>query len=235
MRPYPEVLPEFKTLQLVVSGRSLARYGDGEFKLAHHNGGIKSQESSESLSQRLREILIDSGDCLTGIPNIRSDTPKSDFWGPHMRYARLLADRPYVSSFISRPDSAPWINTKKYWALLEQLWIGQDVTVVRGSGKSLAPSDLIGAREVTDILCRKQHAWQDYGEIIDRIGKPKRALICLGPTATVLAVDLCKKGVHAIDLGHIAIFWRKMRRGEPMVVTAEDRSVDRILAAGGDA
>jgi len=232
MRPYPEVTNEFKTLQLVVSGRSLARYGDGEFKMASHDAGIKSQESNPHLSARLREILHNSGDCLVGIPSIRSDTPKAEFWGKHMRYARLLADRPYVSSFITRPDSAPWINTKKYWALMESLWIGQDVTVVRGSGKSLAPPDLIGAREITDVLCRKQHAWQDYDEILERIGKPARALICLGPTATVLAVDLCKKGVHAIDLGHCAIFLRKYRRGEPMVVTEEDRAVDRRLAAG---
>lgn len=232
MRPYPQVLSEFETLKLVASGLSIARFGDGEFKMSSHNAGIKSQEASLTLSARLRDILLESGECLVGIPNIRSDTPKCDFWGNYMRYSRLLARRPYVSSFITRPDSAPWINHPKYWALLESLWVGQDVTVVRGSSKSLAPDDLIGAREITDVLCRKQHAWQDYDEILERIGTPKRALICLGPTATVLAVDLCKKGVHAIDLGHVAIFLRKYRRGLPMVVTDEDKSVDRRLAAG---
>lgn len=235
MSSYPQVLGEYETLKAVVDGRSLARYGDGEFKMASHDAGIKSQNSDPQLSERLRQILHKSGDCMVGIPNIRSNTPKAEFWGKHMKYGRLLANRPYVSSFITRPDSAPWINTKKYWALLESLWVGQDVTVVRGSGKSLAPSDLIGAREVTDILCRKQHAWQDYDEIVERVGRPARAIICLGPTATVLAVDLCKKGVHAIDLGHAAIFLRKYRRGEPMAVTDEDKSVDRRLAAGLDA
>lgn len=232
MRPYPEVISELQTLQLVASGRSIARYGDGELKMASHDAGIKSQNSDPKLSARLRDILIDSGKCLTGVPNIRSDTPKADFWGKYMKYARMMRDRQYVSSFITRPDSAPWINTQAYWSTLESLWIGQDVTVVRGSGKSLAPEDLIGAREITDVLCRKQHAWQDFDEILERIGTPKRALICLGPTATVLAVDLCKKGVHAIDLGHVAIFLRKYRRGQPMVVTEEDKSVDRRLAAG---
>lgn len=229
---YPNVLGEFETLRLVAAGRSLARYGDGEFKLASHNAGIKSQDADLKLSDRLRAVLIDSGQCLVGIPNIRSDTPKAEFWGKHMRYARLLAERPYVSSFITRPDSAPWISTPAYWALLQSLWVDQDVTVVRGSSKSLAPEDLIGAREVTDILCRKQHAFQDYDQILERIGTPKRALICLGPTATLLAVDLCKKGVHAVDLGHVAIFLRKYRRGQPMVVTDEDKSVDRRLTAG---
>lgn len=229
---YPQVLGELETMHRVVSGRSIARYGDGEFKMASHDAGIKSQVSDPRLSARLREILQKSGDCMIGIPNIRSDTPKADFWGKYMKFGRLLADRPYVSSFITRPDSAPWINTSEYWALLESLWVGQDVTVVRGSSKSLAPDDMIGAGEVTDILCRKQHAWQDYHEILDRIGRPSRALICLGPTATVLAVDLCKKGVHAVDLGHAAMFLRKKRRGLPMWVTDEDKSIDRRLTAG---
>lgn len=232
MLSYPQVLGEVETMKLVVSGRSIARYGDGEFKMASHNAGIKSQSSDPKLSARLREILHEPGECLVGVPNIRSDTPKADVWGKHMRYSRLLTHRPYVSSFISRPDSAPWINTPSYWALLESLWVDQDVTVVRGSSKSLAPDDMIGAGEITDILCRKQHAWQDYDEIAERVGTPKRALICLGPTATVLAVDLCKRGVHAIDLGHVAIFLRKYRRGEQMVVTADDKSIDRRLSSG---
>lgn len=235
MTSYPRVLGEVDTLLAVAAGASLARYGDGEFKIAAHGAGIKSQAPHQGLSQRLREILHDSGECLVGIPNIRSDTPKAAFWGPHMRFGDLLSDRPYVSSFISRPDSAPWINTPEYWSLLESLWIGHAVTVVRGSGKSLAPADLIGAGEITDILCRKQHAFQDYEDILARIGTPKRALICLGPTATVLAVELCRRGVHAIDLGHCAIFLRKRRRGEPMVVTDDDKAVDRQLAAGVNA
>lgn len=232
---YPKVIGESETLDRVLAGASLARYGDGEFKMAAHGAGIKSQVAHPVLSRRLREILHASGDCLVGIPNIRSDTPKAEFWGKHMRFADLLADRPYVSSFISRPDSAPWIHTDDYWDRLESLWIDQDVTVVRGSGKSLAPEDLLGANEITDVLCRKQHAFQDYDEILERVGTPTRALICLGPTATVLAVDLCAKGVHAIDLGHVAIFLRKRRRGEPLVVTDEDKAVDRRLAAGADA
>jgi hypothetical protein len=35
-------------------------------------------------------------------------------------------------------------------------------------------------------------------------------IICLGPTATVLAERLAKKGVHALDLGHIGMFMRRL-------------------------
>lgn len=219
---YPEVLDERATLEQVVAGRSLARYGDGEFKICQGHG-CKSQEQSATLSERMRTVLHESGDCLVGIPNIRSDTPKAEFWGKYMSYASYLTTREYVSSFVTRPDSAPWINTQDYWALLESLWVGQDVTLVRGSGKSLVADDLVGARSVTEIIGPRQHAWADYDQLLDRIGTPKRALLCLGPTATIMAVDLCAHGVHAIDLGHAGMFLRKYRKGLPMWLSKEDK------------
>jgi len=235
---YPAVLGELETLRLVASGRSIARYGDGEFKMAAFQSDIKSQRCWPDLQRRLQEILIESGECLVGIPNIHDvlASPvaldqKKTFWAKHLRFhSHLKPGREYVSSLITRPDSAPWINTDAYWSLLQSLWVGQDVTVVGGSGKSLKPEDLVGAGTVTHVLCRPQHAWQDYPEILKRIGTPARALICLGPTATVLAVELCRRGVHAIDLGHIAMFLRKHRRGDPMWVSDEEKAVDRIGA-----
>lgn len=222
MPKYPLVLGESETLDRVIAGASIARYGDGEFKMCR-GSSIKSQRSHPVLRERLRAILKESGECLVGIPNIRSDTPKADFWGHQAHNANLLSERPYVSAFISRPDSAPWINTDEYWARLQSLWIGQDVTLVRGSGKSLTADDLIGAGAITEIIAPRQHAFAEYDAIIDRIGTPQRALLCLGPSATVMAVDLCAKGIHAIDLGHVGMFLRKHRRGEPMWVAEEDK------------
>ena len=171
----------------------------------------------------LQQILRHSGDCLVGIPNIHSATPKAAFWQTQLRFARYLVDRTYVSSFITRPDSAPWINTEAYWTRLQSLWVGQAVTLVRGSAKSLTAADLVGACAVTEILAPTQHAWANYAELLERIGRPARVLLCVGPTASVLAVDLCYRGSHAIDLGHVGMFLRKHRRGAPMVVTAEDK------------
>lgn len=229
MTQYPQVLGERETLALVCQGRSLSRYGDGEFKMAAHGAGIKSQEANPFLSERLKAILLESGECLVGIPNIHQVTEqhvsdqKVEHWSKYLRFRSLLTNRPYVSSFVTRPDSAPCINTPDYWALLESLWLGQDVTLVRGSGKSLCAEDLGGARVVREILAPRQHAWAEYRDLVKRIGTPDRVLICLGPTATVMAVDLCAKGVHAIDLGHVGMFRRKHLRGESMWVTKDDK------------
>lgn len=223
MTAYPTVMGELDTLRLVCEGRSLARYGDGEFNLCLERPA-KKQRHDASLSGRLREILKDSGDCLIGIPNIHSETPKAEFWRKYETSTDLLAVRSYVSSFITRPDSAPWINTAEYWTLLQSLWVGQDVTLVRGSDNSLTDDDLVGAGSVTEVLAHSRDAWSGYESLLERIGTPKRALICLGPTATVLAVDLCARGVHAIDLGHVGMFLRKSRFGQPMTVTEEDKA-----------
>lgn len=219
---YPSVLGESATLELVRQGQSLARYGDGEFALARGRG-IPCQKADPVLQKRLHAILQDSGTCLVGIPNIHSWTPKAAYWRKYARASALLVPRTYVSSFVTRPDSAPWIDTPEYWAALESLWIGQDVTLVRGSEKSLTKADLIGAGTVTEILAPRQHAWATSDLLLEQIGTPARVLLCLGPTATVLAVDLCAKGVHAIDLGHVGMFLRKHRRGEPMIRTEADK------------
>lgn len=223
MKTYPSVLSEEETLTRVLAGASLARYGDGEFKICN-GSSIKSQEYRPQLARRLRDILKTDTGCMVGIPNIHSQTPKAPFWKQYTKFSNLLTDREYASSFITRPDSAPWIDTPNYWASLESLWKGQQVTLVRGSGKSLTADDLASSgATITEILAPRQHAWDDYESLLERIARPTRALLCLGPTATVMAVDLHARGVHAIDLGHIGLFLKKHRRGEPMWLSKEDK------------
>lgn len=237
MDRYPEVLGELDTLKLIVSGKSIARYGDGEFKIAK-GGAAVAQEKDARLSRRLAEILHDSGKCLVGIPNIhevrRRHTveQKREFWSGFLSTKSLLANRPYVSSFVTRIDSAPWLDVPEYWDLLESLWVGQDVTLVRGSSKSLIAEDLIGAN-VTEIVCKRQHAFADYDAILSRVieTKPSRVILCLGPCATALAVDLCEKGIHAIDAGHVGLFLRKHRDGRPMWLSKDEKKAPERVPA----
>ena len=219
---YPSVLGEMETLALVAGGASIARYGDGEFALAEGRS-IRPQRHAAGLAERLRSILLgDCGSCLVGIPNIQSRTPKAKFWEKYTRCAALLsAECDYVSSFITRPDNAPWIDQPAYWQQIESLWRDRDVTLVRGDNPngtgavSLVASDLLSAHSVTEVIAPGVNAWADYEHILRRIGTPRIALLCLGATATVLAVDLCRRGVHAIDLGHAGMFLHQ-RAGIPV-------------------
>jgi hypothetical protein len=231
---YPNVLSEAETLERVLAGASLARYGDGEFTLAEGRSIVNQPRGDLSLSRRLRGILHgDGAPCVVGIPNIHSPTPKAVFWSKYLeRGAALLHPSvTYGSSFISRPDSAPWIDTADYWLRLESLWTGKHVTLVRGEapaphpkkigqftgGVSLIAEDLTTASSVTEVVGPSVDAWSVYPALMEQIGTPQTVLICLGAAATVMAVDLCAKGVHAIDLGHVGMFRRKHLRGESAI------------------
>ncbi len=231
LKVYPEVRTEAETLRRVLAGASLARYGDGEFRLCQ-GLCIPCQKHHPTLARRLREILQAPGRCMVGIPNVRAvlerpgASQKVKFWRPFLTAPLnfLAPDVAYASAFISRPDSAPWIDTPEYWADLESLWAGRDVTLVQGGPRSLQPADLASARRVTVVPCPAREAWSEHRAILARIGRPALALLCLGPTATVLAADLCAAGVQAVDLGHVGMFLRKRRAGEPLTVTAADRA-----------
>jgi hypothetical protein len=212
----------------VVAGASLARYGDGEFGLCAGRP-IKCERGGESLTAWLRLILHAPPDapCLVGVPNIRSATPKIGYWKKYERFAHpFLADRPYVSAFVTRPDSAPWVDQTEFWRMVESLWKGRHVTLVRGSCRSFTSQDLTSALSVHEILGPPVNAWSDYDRIRDTVGSSGRTdivLLSLGPAATVMAYELAARGLHAVDIGHLGMFWRKHLRGEPMIRTDADK------------
>lgn len=222
---YPQTLSETDTLDLVLAGQSLARYGDGEFNLCAGRPA-KAQRIDVRIQSRLQMGLCSADyNCLIAVPNLQSKTPKAEFWNKQINTALRFMEpgRTYGSAFVTRPDSAPWIDTPEYWAKLESLWVGEDVTLVTGGRHGLKEADLVGAN-VREVIAPSANAFSDYHALLELVGTPRRALICLGPTATVLAIDLCRRGVHAIDLGHVGLFLRKHRAGLPMTVTDEDKA-----------
>lgn len=209
----PRVMDERATLDAALAGKSLARYGDGEFKLCLGHDCV-SQRASEDLADDLRAVLhADDPNLLVCIPNLHHNA-KPDSWANYgaAKYMALLEPgREYGSAFITRPDSAPWIDTPDYWADVERLWLGKDVTLVCGTDRSLREDMLTGAASVRMIRDEVSHrdAYERIDEIEERIGTPSGpVLLCLGPCATVLAALLSDKGVHALDLGHIGMFMR---------------------------
>jgi hypothetical protein len=211
---YPRVLDEASTIDEGLAGISLARFGDGELKLAL-GASAKSQAWHPELGPALKQVLKDTrGPCLPCIPNIAAFRgPKEPFWQAYRspRYTALY-DRgaQYGSAFVTRPDSAPHIDTVEYWERVIDLWRGQDVVLVRGSEKSLTAERLVGAHGVREIVGPRQHAWVERDSLFGQLRRESRPVIfCLGATATVLAWRLAHEGVHALDLGHVGMFLKK--------------------------
>lgn len=213
---YPLVLSETATLDQIWAGRAIARFGDGELKLATGRS-IKSQLYHPKLQEALRAVLQDpGGPCLVGIPNIASTprTPKEPFWAPYRGagYTRLYDHRAtYASSFISRPDSAPWIDTPAYWNRIRHLWQDREVWVMGGSQKGWRLEELKGARQVRMLTAPRQQAWavnRDLFQVLREADPEVLIFLSLGPTATVLAHQLAHEGRWALDLGHLPMFLR---------------------------
>lgn len=207
---YPEVLSERLTMELAVGGRSIARIGDGELRLALGVGKHIAQVQDSGLACELREIMQDSA-ALCCIPNAKAPNGKPVMWGPTRYgspdYTQLYRmARHYGSSFICRPDSAIGIDTDEYWLLCRSLWYDKEVTLVIGTrGGSF--THLVHARKVRLIYGPERDAYDAVPELMDKIGTPDHTvMICLGPAATILAERLARKNVHALDLGHMGRF-----------------------------
>lgn len=205
-----KILSELETIA-ACHNRSIARFGDGELRLAI-GGACSSQRADKKLAAELRRLLSEPCDTLVGIPNF-AKTPNRTTWDryaarPYDKFYRLPL---YGSAFITRPDNAPWIDTPDYWDAVRGLWAGKLVTLVLGDRKSLTP-DMIeeGGGTVKRVIeAARTHAYADIGAIQEEIGtEPGLVLMCIGATATALARRLDDKGVHALDLGHIGMFMR---------------------------
>jgi hypothetical protein len=215
---YPKVLGEQETLERVLAGESIARYGDGELKIML-GGNCVSQVANTSLAVEMRRLLENKTRAMIGIPTLDPRCPKLANWTKLApRFARLTnAKKLYGSSFISRPDSAPWINTEKYFDQLESLWSGRRVTFVGNGVRSLTAEFLEshGASKVDWVKCPYRDAYSFIHQLYElcvKLDNP-RIILCVGPTATCLAERLAQVGRHAIDLGHIGMFWRAYAEG----------------------
>lgn len=227
---YPKVIDEYATLRLMLLGRSIARFGDGEWRCAA-GGGCTSQRADPKLAKELKAVLLEQGDgFIVGIPKVEG-CPRAESWAKYCAppYLDLLAPKKgvYHSSFITRPDNAPSIDTPEYWDLVRQLWKDQNVILVVGTAKdgkgaekkSLTAEMMHDAAQLQVIIGPRQHAYEGIDLLekeimwcVDqdiRAGRAQpRVILCLGTTATVLAWRLWKRGIHALDVGHIGMFMR---------------------------
>jgi len=212
LKGYPKVVDEFDTLRQVIAGKSIARYGDGEFNLVR-GGNCVSQRRVPGIQIELQNILKGNNpNLLVAIPRLDVRSPKNVNWMKCcLHYGSYLSPtKQYHSAFITRPDSAPWIATDEYYGMIESLWQGQDITMVYGSQRSLSNTfpAMLSAKSIAVVETDYAHTYPKIDMIEQQIraAKNKRVLLMCGPTATCLAARLAGD-FHAIDLGHIGMWW----------------------------
>lgn len=215
--PYPRVLTAQDTLRRALDGASIARFGDGELRLAADNGTAVTQPQNIDLRRELQALLHGPTKSLVCIPK-QGVGPKADRWANYGRdkFVRLMKQEYYGSAFVSRPDSEPVSDDDHYWGLMRQLWKNRDVVLVVGTDYgSLNEKMLRDARNLRMVYGLPKNAYCEINRLEDEIGKPPASapvILCLGATATVLAERLAKKGVWALDLGHVGKFMPQQYR-----------------------
>ena len=125
----------------------------------------------------------------------------SHYWGAAPFYSSTFISRPYMDL---KDKSASVAHFEK----LKKLWDKRKILIVEGeNSRSGVGNDLFdNAQSVERIICPSRNAYskvKDIQEAIENHADGKLVFLMLGPTAKVLAYHLSKKGIQAIDLGHI--------------------------------
>ena len=210
---------EFETMtEATVNTRNLARFGDGELRLAIGGKAI-SQKADPALAAELRQILAGETKALPCVPPFVWEdinrSPKRNLWFKYAdpRYREMYKADEYGSSLVTRPDSAPWIDDDRYWWLVSNLWRGMNVVYVTGGDSHLIPIMKDEAESFQLIVCDKTDAYGSIGKIESEIIASARGqidftvLLACGATGTVLAHRLANHDIHAVDIGHMGMFF----------------------------
>ena len=217
--------------EIVKNKRSIARFGDGEIKLAAGKN-ISFQVNSKKIRNKMREVLSSNVDGLMiGIADIfdngeRYDEATNKHWKKHLArfrgvwYKYLLKDKTYYNASMTRQ----YIGLRhkeesgEIFEHIKKIWDNRDVVIIEGEMRRLGVGDdlLDNAKSVKRILGPSSEAFSKYDEILDeakKLDKDVLILLALGPAATCLAYDLHKLGYQAVDIGHVDVEyeWYRMK------------------------
>lgn len=249
----PRVMTYEECIEFILANRaSVSRFGDGELGVIRgHSLGF--QERDLRLGERLKEVFNrDDADLLVCIPDTfekleRYNIVEQNFWSAHHYYNRLRwhallkTGKEYGSTFLSRFYSMEFDRelSRRRIGLLKTLWDGRDIIFIEGRDTKLgAGNDLFdNAGSIRRILCPSRDAFAKYDSIIDFVKTMPHSdndlyILALGPTATVMAVDLHDLGLQALDLGHLDIEYEWFRRGVTKKVPVTGKYSNEALILG---
>lgn len=215
-----------ETVDMIVQqNKSLSRFGDGEIKWMCNQKLESFQAYSDELALSLRKAYKSANpNLLIGIPYGIVDSSKCS-WGSKMHWRAIKKDffsaiqdlggldRKFCNASITRPymDYNDRQYSKKCFDNLKRIWHNKDICFVEGNKTKLGMGNNLfsNANSIKRILCPAVNAF----EFIERIKESIRnnidrntlILAALGPTATILASEMCDEGYQVVDIGHIDV------------------------------
>ena len=210
--------------KIINEKKSLSRFGDGEFKWMLGKKQVSFQENNAKMMYKLKEVFEEENeDLIIGIPKALNSLENLNryakkewklfilfFYNSIKKYIKV--DKEYADTNITRfyMDYVDKSNCKNKIENIKRIWEKRDILIVEGEKTKLGVgNDLFqNAKTINRIIAPSKNAFDVYERILEEAysnGKDKLILISLGPTATILASDLSRKGYQAIDIGHIDI------------------------------
>ena len=223
-----------ESIELILTQRaSMCRYGDGEFSLMQ-GVNLKFQKYSLELERELKSIINSrEKDIVVCIPDVFREldqyiTRAEKYWAKYLHTNRYniykLIDRKkeYWDTQITRfyVDYKDKSMMDEKVKKLRAIWKEQDILIVEGEKSRLGMgNDLFdNVSSIERIVCPAINAYEKIDKIENGVMKntkqrEKLILIALGPTATVLAYRLARRGYWALDIGHIDIEYEWYLKG----------------------
>ena len=236
---------------IIKERKSVARFGDGEFKWMLDIPQNNFQKQDPILSKKLNEIInCKSEKLLIGIPrafnNLENYNANAKNIWKYFIYTygkkckKLIStDRIYIDTNITRCyiDYEKKEDAKKKFENLKRIWQNRDIVIIEGEKTKLGiGNDLFNnANTIKRILAPSKNAFDKIDLIIGEVKKIQKdvlILMSLGPTATVLAYELSNNGYQAIDIGHIDIEYEWYKMGAQHKVPINGKFVNEAQHIG---
>lgn len=230
------------TIDLILKGNSIVRFGDGEFRLI--NGfSIPFQEKNTELQNNLKQIFsVKEKKLLIGLPNTFTSLAQYTFferifWRKYMFknrnsiYKLINLKENYVSAFFSRPylRYKNKKNTSQIFKKIKKIWNKKNILIIEGNGTRMGVGNnlLDNTSNIKRIICPDINAFNKNKQILKTALKQKcdLILIALGPTAKVLTYELTKHGIQTIDTGHLDIEYEWFLKNTKTRIPIENKNV----------
>ena len=244
---FPRFRSDEETLRLITEeGKSLARFGDGEFGIAFNVSRQKFQKCDSRLAKRIWEVLNSNHpNLLIGIAkhygNLETYNEQSAYGmrlymteETRRQHEKILsADKVYSNAYITRPyviyKDVFTDGPKQRFDALKKIWKNKKIIIVEGALTRLGVgNDLFSnAQTIKRIIAPATNSFDKYDEILEECQKrcddAEMFILAIGPSSGILAYDLTESGCQAIDVGHIDLEYEWFLAGKGARVSVPNK------------
>lgn len=219
---------------LIGQKKSVARFGDGEIQWMFNDAkGYFGQGNDAELAKLLIEVIHSKNDqLLVCVPDFFAEmdgykwnrilSRNAHLFENYQRWNQVLSsERVYGDALITRAYNGRLDiqHVKNIFDSWDRVFFGRNIVIIEGRDTKFGVGNnlISSASSVKRIIGPSESAFESRLKLLDCARSLYQEdilfLICLGPTATILASQICDDGFQAIDIGHLDVEYEWYSRG----------------------